>query len=929
MALNRRFSAATATASALAIALAAGAFATGAAAAPLSAQTAKVEPGQAGPVVSTTYSSSDETLTLDTGEQLAFEPIDRTGITTIGVNTSETGQTLDGLGGSLESSSVYNIAQLSSENRDAVMAALFDIETGNGYDLMRLAFGCPDFCAEDFYTYDDMPAGEADPTLANFSIQKDIDGQIISVAKQALAINPDVEFFASAWSPPAWMKDNQSLNNGGTVLPEYYPVLAQYYRLAIAAYAEQGIPIKALTVANEPQVVPDYPSSSWSWEQERDFIPFLRAELDAGGFDTEIWIQDDNWWTTSQFANILADPVVGPMVDGVAVHDYDDGDVTQAAALVDQYPDITVRLTERSYYDVKGVDRMIQLFRNDVSSWTYWLTFLDEDGLPNEGPLDGDSFPQQIGAPHGDLDSWYLDRDYYLYGQFSRFLERGAVRVESDYGSTGSVTNVVFQNPDGTLVAIVDNQTDYSQQFRLVTPDGQVTDTLPAASVGTYTWTPEREALDRGAWTATASTQDWGSSQMLDNDEGTAWRNFSAQDPGQSITVDTGAVQPIAQITLDSGDIENGASANDWPRGYTVSTSIDGTTWSEPVAAGRGTKRFTNIEFPTTDARYLRVELTAVAAASYWTVAEVFAFTGPPAPPTVDRIGGADRYEVSVNTSKAGFPDGSETAYVVSGEVFADALSAAPAAARDDAPILLTTASGLPDGVLEELVRLSPSSIVIVGGPRSVGPAVESELEEIAETTRIGGADRFEASRNVAEYAFADGAATAVLATGATFPDALSAGAAIDGVGPVILVNGTAPTLDEATKKVLSEAGVSTTVIVGGTNSVSTGIEADAATIGGVVRLAGADRYEASRSINAHFFTQADRVLIATGEKFPDALSGSALAPRWSAPLFTVPGSCVPAETLAQIQALGAEKVTLLGGESTLSQSVATLDECV
>ncbi|NQX16608.1 discoidin domain-containing protein [Rathayibacter sp. VKM Ac-2857] len=583
--------------------------------------------------VSVVYSSSDGSQKLEKQNDLAFGPISSSNPTTLGVDTTSTGQTLDGIGGSLESSSVYNIAQLITENRTELMNALFNTTTGNGYDLMRLSFGCSDFCAEDFYTYDDLPDGQTDPDLTNFSIQKDIDGQIISVAKQALAINPDVEFFASAWSPPAWMKDNNSLKNGGTVLPEYYPVLAQYYKLAILAYAEQGIPIKAVTVANEPTVVPDYPSSQWTWEQERDFIPFLRGALDSAGLDTEIWIQDDNWWTTSQFANILADPVVGPMVDGVGVHDYDDGDVTQAARLVEQYPDITVRLTERSYYDVKGMDRLVQLFRNDVSSWTYWLTFLDEDGLPNAGPLDGDSFPQQIGAPHDDLNAWYLDRDYYLYAQFSRYLDRGAVRIDSDYGSTGTVTNVVFRNPDGEYVAIVVNQTDYDQAFRLVDFDGQVADTLPAATVGTYTWRSDTAPVDRAGWAASASLQDWGSPSMLDGNTNTAWRNFTAQAAGQSITIDTGTAQLFGQLTLDSGTLESGASANDWPRGYTLRSSVDGTTWSEPIATGRGANRFTNITFPAVQARYFKVELTKAAPTSYWTVAEVYAFVGQPVPP--------------------------------------------------------------------------------------------------------------------------------------------------------------------------------------------------------------------------------------------------------------------------------------------------------
>ncbi|WP_368499849.1 cell wall-binding repeat-containing protein [Herbiconiux sp. A18JL235] len=94
------------------------------------------------------------------------------------------------------------------------------------------------------------------------------------------------------------------------------------------------------------------------------------------------------------------------------------------------------------------------------------------------------------------------------------------------------------------------------------------------------------------------------------------------------------------------------------------------------------------------------------------------------------------------------------------------------------------------------------------------------------------------------------------------------------------------------------------------------------------MRLGGVDRYESSRLINAHFFESANRVFLATGESFPDALSGSGLAPKVDAPLFTVPGTCVPADTLAQITALGATQVTLLGGDLTLSPAVAELTAC-
>ncbi|WP_291036643.1 family 43 glycosylhydrolase [Herbiconiux sp.] len=299
-----------------------------------------------------------------------------------------------------------------------------------------------------------------------------------------------------------------------------------------------------------------------------------------------------------------------------------------------------------------------------------------------------------------------------------------------------------------------------------------------------------------------------------------------------------------------------------------------------------------------------------------------------PEPTVVDRIAGADRYEVAVNTSKAGFADGSSTVYVASGAVFPDALSAAPAATVAGAPILLTTTADLPAGVAAEIKRLGATKIVIVGGTATVSANVEAALKKLGTVARIGGADRYEASRNIAKAAFPDGAPTAVLSAGTKFADALSAGAAIDGDGPVILVKGTASTLDAATKKLLNDLDVKSIAIAGGEASVSAGIQTDAAKIADTIRLGGADRYEASRSINDHFFTEADHVLLATGLKFSDALAGSAYGPRMDAPLFTVKADCIPAATLAQIEELGATKVTLLGGPASLSAAVEDLVAC-
>jgi 5'-nucleotidase len=292
-----------------------------------------------------------------------------------------------------------------------------------------------------------------------------------------------------------------------------------------------------------------------------------------------------------------------------------------------------------------------------------------------------------------------------------------------------------------------------------------------------------------------------------------------------------------------------------------------------------------------------------------------------------DRISGATRYDVAVNTSKQGWGNGAHTVYVVSGETFPDALSAAPAAADAQAPILLTPPAALPAAVRAEIVRLRPTEIVIVGGVNAISAAVASDLGKIGHVTRVAGADRFEVSRAIARATF-DQVGTAVLATGATFADALSAGAAVDGSAPVLLIDGSKPSLDAATRKVLKDLGVKNIVIVGGSQAVSSGIYEDSWSIASTVRLGGADRYAVSRAVNAHFFTEAGRVLIATGVNFPDALGGSALGPQVGAPLFTVPGTCIPAATLAQIRDLGADRATLLGGVNTLTKAVEDLEVC-
>ncbi|MCS5734754.1 cell wall-binding repeat-containing protein [Herbiconiux daphne] len=309
------------------------------------------------------------------------------------------------------------------------------------------------------------------------------------------------------------------------------------------------------------------------------------------------------------------------------------------------------------------------------------------------------------------------------------------------------------------------------------------------------------------------------------------------------------------------------------------------------------------------------------------------------ADPSVDRIEGATRTDVAINVSMKAYPDGSDVAYVVTGSGFADALSAAPAAVKEKAPLVLTATNELPAPVESELQRLTPNKIVIVGGPNSVSAAVETELKTLAaDVVRLSGTDRYEASRNVVDYAFGIGVASAYVATGSNFPDALSASAAGGATAtPVLLVNGGAASIDAPTLALLTKLGIDSASVAGGPNSVSDGVKASIEALASktdpakkvvVTRLSGADRFAASISINNSAFSWANTVYLATGYNYPDALAGAALAGLKGSPLYVVPTDCVPKGVVADIERLGAGQVTLLGGPNSLTPAVQSLTAC-
>jgi putative cell wall-binding protein len=328
---------------------------------------------------------------------------------------------------------------------------------------------------------------------------------------------------------------------------------------------------------------------------------------------------------------------------------------------------------------------------------------------------------------------------------------------------------------------------------------------------------------------------------------------------------------------------------------------------------------------------FTRMGVGHVPGTNYWV--QIFAgYAGDtiPAVPTT-RITGNDRFAVANAISLESFPGGASTVFVATGANYPDALSAAPAAVKLNAPLLLTYPGELPGSVVAEIQRLKPTNIVVVGGSASVSDGVLGALDPLAENViRISGNDRFETSRAIADYAFGSGASTAYVATGANFPDALAAGSAAGSAGaPVLLVNGNIPTVDAATVNKLNDLGVSTVKIAGGPVAVSDSIAQSLGANGRAVsRLSGNDRFSTAVALNEDALDTSATVYLATGHNFPDALAGSVLAGAKDSALLLAHTSCVPASVLNSITALRANRVVLFGGTAALDGNVAALAPC-
>ena len=336
--------------------------------------------------------------------------------------------------------------------------------------------------------------------------------------------------------------------------------------------------------------------------------------------------------------------------------------------------------------------------------------------------------------------------------------------------------------------------------------------------------------------------------------------------------------------------------------------------------------------------------LTGGAAVAATPTGPVPAATSPTAQTVVPKIGtpfpyvglvraaGADRYETAAVISQGSFaPSVGSTVFVTSGEAPADALTAGPAAASLDAPLLLTRADALPAATAAELERLTPATVYVVGGSDRVSATTLAAIAAAAPgatVERIAGQDRYDTAVDVAEKFFpaADGV---VLTRGDTFPDALSGGAAAAATGVPLMI--TEPgALPAPVAAWLAGRTFEASLVVGGPTSVSADVAATLAARTGdpaaATRVAGADRYDTAAAVATEVFPDAVTAVIATGDDFPDALAGVPAAALNAAPMLLLPQQCTPASVYDYLVGSDVSAEIVLGGPTSVTAEALTTD---
>jgi glucosylceramidase len=414
------------------------------------------------------------------------------------VNPTKKYQTFMGFGGAITDAAAETFAKLPPEKQQELLDAYYNASTGIGYTLARTNIHSCDFSSES-YTY----ITEADSSLKSFTIRHDLPYRIPLLKKANQATGGKLVLFASPWSPPAFMKDNNNMLQGGKLLPAFYQSWANYFTRFIKAYEKEGVPVWGITIQNEPMAKQSWESCLFSAEEERDFLKnFLGPTMQQQGLAAKkIIVWDHNRDLINYRANtIFNDPLASKYAWGIGFHWYEtwsgsDPMYSNVAKVHEDFPDKNLLFTEgcaESFnpqkYDNWEIGEkygrsIISDLNNNVVGWTDWNILLDEKGGPNHvgnfcfAPVHGNT---QTGA-------LIYTNAYYYIGHFSKFIRPGAKRI-STACSRSQLQSTGFINTDNTIATIVLNTGDQPIPYNFISGTMETKLLIPPHAIQTLVY---------------------------------------------------------------------------------------------------------------------------------------------------------------------------------------------------------------------------------------------------------------------------------------------------------------------------------------------------------------------------------------------------------------------------------------------------------
>jgi glucosylceramidase len=446
---------------------------------------------------------------------LAMSTVPPPGLPVIQVDDRDRYQQFSGIGAAMTDSSAWLIYdQLAPANRLALLQALFGAPglpnplgaPAIHLNFLRVAVGASGAMTVGApYSYDDVLPGESDPSLAGFSIAHDF-AYMLPTLQQALAVNPGLEILANPWSPPGWMKSNDSLHNigaQGRLLPSAFGPFASYLVKFVEAYESNGVPIDAITPENEPssgQVSTAYPGMTLPEADEARLIAgYLHPALQAAGLDTRIFGDDFGWDTISSADSLASGPAAGDL-SGLAWHCYFGS--PNAMSQLHQIAPALDQIVDECSPEIRPFgtpEFLISSLRNWASATAVWSVALD----PSGGPIQpGNNCPGCRGPVTIDEQTHTVSfrPEYYQLGQVSAFVQPRAWRIDSkNFGGyavnasdietvAAGLDDVAFLNPDGSRVLVAYNNSGKPISFDVESARRYFTYKIPARAMTTFVW---------------------------------------------------------------------------------------------------------------------------------------------------------------------------------------------------------------------------------------------------------------------------------------------------------------------------------------------------------------------------------------------------------------------------------------------------------